>query len=186
MVHVVTAQLHSLLATACPSPPLHVLQPGKLQQITCLLPNHQQSTPPPNMHSSIRQNQSQRLPVLDSVLEYEKLHRIGEGTYGVVYKGVLPQPSVCQASVRQARNPHIMSIIPCCCACSSAHIHWPDCRPEKGGSQHNCSMPPSDSFTSSLPWAEPVGPMHAAQGLTGPHNPNCTRFGSLAAKRGCL
>lgn len=27
------------------------------------------------------------LPVLDSVLEYEKLHRIGEGTYGVVYKG---------------------------------------------------------------------------------------------------
>lgn len=27
------------------------------------------------------------LPVLDSVLEYEKIHRIGEGTYGVVYKG---------------------------------------------------------------------------------------------------
>eukprot|EP00775_Hariotina_reticulata_P010109 gene10109-10265_t len=28
----------------------------------------------------------QSLPVVDSVLDYEKLHRIGEGTYGVVYK----------------------------------------------------------------------------------------------------
>lgn len=27
-----------------------------------------------------------RLPVVDAVSEYEKLHRIGEGTYGVVYK----------------------------------------------------------------------------------------------------
>lgn len=31
--------------------------------------------------------QQQSLPVVDSVLDYEKLHRIGEGTYGVVYKG---------------------------------------------------------------------------------------------------
>lgn len=31
-------------------------------------------------------NQKPPLPVLDSVLDYEKLHRIGEGTYGVVYK----------------------------------------------------------------------------------------------------
>jgi serine/threonine protein kinase len=26
------------------------------------------------------------LPVYDSVTKYEKLHRVGEGTYGVVYK----------------------------------------------------------------------------------------------------
>jgi hypothetical protein len=31
--------------------------------------------------------QQHSLPVVDSVLDYEKLHRIGEGTYGVVYKG---------------------------------------------------------------------------------------------------
>lgn len=31
---------------------------------------------------------AQALPVVDSVLAYEKIHRIGEGTYGVVYKGL--------------------------------------------------------------------------------------------------
>ena len=36
----------------------------------------------------VQQQPSQQLPVLDSVLDYEKLHRIGEGTYGVVYKGM--------------------------------------------------------------------------------------------------
>lgn len=40
-------------------------------------------------HQHAPLQQQKRLPVLDSVLEYEKLHRIGEGTYGVVYKGIL-------------------------------------------------------------------------------------------------
>ena len=31
-----------------------------------------------------QEDDKERLPVLDSVQEYEKLHRIGEGTYGVV------------------------------------------------------------------------------------------------------
>lgn len=33
-----------------------------------------------------QQQQQPLLPVFDSVSDYEKLHRLGEGTYGVVYK----------------------------------------------------------------------------------------------------
>lgn len=44
----------------------------------------------PQVDSQHQQQQAPlHLPVLDSVLDYEKLHRIGEGTYGVVYKGKL-------------------------------------------------------------------------------------------------
>jgi hypothetical protein len=50
--------------------------------------NKQQSRQHHHEHQQHAPVQQQTpLPVLDSVLEYEKLHRIGEGTYGVVYKG---------------------------------------------------------------------------------------------------
>jgi hypothetical protein len=49
---------------------------------------HQQhSTPSLQQQQQQQQHTPTPLPVVDSVLEYEKLHRIGEGTYGVVYKG---------------------------------------------------------------------------------------------------
>lgn len=40
------------------------------------------------------------LPVFDPVLDYEKLHRLGEGTYGVVYKGT----TMCNVQARLSRN----------------------------------------------------------------------------------
>jgi hypothetical protein len=61
---------------------------------------------PAAAHAEVVPQQQQQthahLPVLDSVLDYEKLHRIGEGTYGVVYKGTLDV--LC--SVTPACNPH--------------------------------------------------------------------------------
>lgn len=48
---------------------------------------HQQQQSTPSHQQQQQQHTPKPLPVLDSVLEYEKLHRIGEGTYGVVYKG---------------------------------------------------------------------------------------------------
>lgn len=49
--------------------------------------HQQQQFTPTHQQQQQQHNTPKPLPVLDSVLVYEKLHRIGEGTYGVVYKG---------------------------------------------------------------------------------------------------
>jgi hypothetical protein len=49
--------------------------------------------PPPSPAAAAAAAAADSLPVLDSVLDYEKIHRVGEGTYGVVYKGALKKGS---------------------------------------------------------------------------------------------
>jgi hypothetical protein len=96
------------------------------------------------------------LPVLDSVLDYEKLHRIGEGTYGVVYKGECAglcsecmQPSQqlpslellsrCSSSNSSKRDHADLHSTRLCrilkeptMSCSSSHPHWTDRCPQEG------------------------------------------------------
>lgn len=92
---------------------------------------------PAAAHAEVVPQQQQQthahLPVLDSVLDYEKLHRIGEGTYGVVYKARhmptgqivalkkvrfsgtkegLPVTSVRELAIlQQAKHPNIVSLL---------------------------------------------------------------------------
>lgn len=94
---------------------------------------HQQQSTPSLQQQQQQQHTPAPLPVVDSVLEYEKLHRIGEGTYGVVYKARhiptgqivalkkvrfsgskegLPVTSVRELAIlQQARHPNIVSLL---------------------------------------------------------------------------
>jgi hypothetical protein len=66
---------------------------GGLQPAAAAAAAAEDSTrPPPSPAAAAAAADS--LPVLDSVLEYEKIHRVGEGTYGVVYKGALVAAAV--------------------------------------------------------------------------------------------
>lgn len=81
--------------------------------------HQQQQSTTPSSHQQQQQQQHtpKPLPVLDSVLEYEKLHRIGEGTYGVVYKGQgSSNPAACTAICWLPDAATLLYVTACCTA----------------------------------------------------------------------